>query len=139
MQKIIILKGLPACGKSTWSRNLQNEHPGKYKRVNKDELRAMLDNSYHGKQTEELILKIRDFIILQSISDGYDVLVDDTNLNPVHEKHIRGLVQNITEFEIEIKDFTDVDLETCIERDEARTDRVGEDVIRGMYNKYLKK
>lgn len=36
-----MLKGLPASGKSSWAKKLQNENPHRYKRVNKDELRAM--------------------------------------------------------------------------------------------------
>jgi hypothetical protein len=39
--------------------------------------------------------------------------------------------------EVEIKDFTNVPLEVCIQRDADRHKKVGEAVIRDMYNKYI--
>jgi hypothetical protein len=41
--------------------------------------------------------------------------------------------------EFEIKDFTDVPLKTCLERDAERAYSVGEKVIKQMYNQYLRK
>lgn len=38
-----MLKGLPASGKSTYAKELVLKSPGKYKRINKDDLRAMVD------------------------------------------------------------------------------------------------
>lgn len=45
------------------------------------------------------------------------------------------------EFKWEYKDFTDVPVETCIERDKLRPgdESIGEAVIMNFYNKYLKK
>ena len=41
--KVILTVGLPASGKSTWAKEQVSQNPGQYKRVNKDDLRAMLD------------------------------------------------------------------------------------------------
>ena len=43
VQKVIYLKGLPASGKSTWAKQYVQEYGGVFKRVNKDDLRAMID------------------------------------------------------------------------------------------------
>lgn len=51
MQKVIVLKGLPASGKSTWAKNLVLKD-STYKRINKDDLRAMLDASKFSKENE---------------------------------------------------------------------------------------
>lgn len=136
MQKVIITKGLPASGKSTWANEMLAQHPNQLKRVNKDDLRAMLDNgAFDGKKTENFVLAVRDQIILAALAEGKHVIVDDTNLDPKHEVHIRALVQG--KAEVEIKDFTHVSLEECIARDQKRSNYVGEKVIRGMYKKYL--
>ena len=41
MQKVILLKGLPASGKSTWAKAVVEQGKGQYKRINKDDLRAI--------------------------------------------------------------------------------------------------
>lgn len=131
----IILRGLPASGKSTWAKKLIDDNPGKYKRVSKDDLRAMMDDGHWSKGNEKFILKTRDALILLALEQGYHVLIDDTNLLPKHEQTIRELVRGLAI--IEIKDFTDVPLETCIERDRHRPNYVGEQVIRKMYRDFL--
>lgn len=137
MTKVILTKGLPGSGKSTWAKELSDNMPNTYKRVNKDDLRAMVDNSKYSHDAEKFILQIRDAIILMSIEQGKHVIVDDTNLAPKHVAHITELVKG--KAEIKIKDFTDVDIDTCIKRDLKRTASVGEKVIRGMYNQFLRK
>ena len=37
---------------------------------------------------------------------------------------------------IEIKDFTNVPLDVCLERDSKRENPIGEDIIKGIFNKY---
>lgn len=136
MQKVILTKGLPGSGKSTWAKEMLAQHPNQYKRVNKDELRAMLDNGYfNGRKTEDYVLAVRDQIILSALAEGRHVIVDDTNLDPKHEKHVRELVQG--KALVEIKDFTHVTLAECLERDQKRQNYVGEQVIRSMHKRYL--
>lgn len=135
MIKVILTKGLPASGKSTWAKELSDSAPNSYKRVNKDDLRAMLDNSKFSQDAEKFILQVRDAIILMSIEQGKHIIVDDTNLAPKHINHITELVKG--KATVEIKDFTDVDVETCIKRDLKRFASVGEKVIRRMHKQFL--
>ena len=60
--KLIMTRGLPASGKSTWAKEQVIASGGRTKRVNKDDLRAMIDNSVWSKQNEKNILAVRDFI-----------------------------------------------------------------------------
>lgn len=131
MSKIIILKGLPASGKSTWAKMQSG-----FKRVNKDDLRAMLDNSVWSKGNEKFVLNVRDYIVAQSAIVKSNLIVDDTNLDPKHEKKIRELAEPFG-VDVEVK-FFDTPLEECIARDAKRENPVGEKVIRGMYNQYLR-
>lgn len=141
MKTVWILKGLPASGKSTFARELVRNHPGAYKRINRDDLRAMLDESHHNKDNERFALEVRDLLIVTALRNGKHVIVDDTNLNPRHEPHIRALVRTYCqetseEVSVQVK-FFDVGLEEAIARDLKRARPVGERVIRQMYEKYL--
>lgn len=137
MKKVILTRGLPGSGKSTWAKALVDKNPNCYKRINKDDLRAMLDNNYWSNDNEKFVLKIRNLLISEALKRGKHVIIDDTNLNKKHERSIRELVKN--EAIVEIKDFTDVPLQTCIERDLKRLHSVGQKVIMEQYNRYLKK
>ena len=127
--------GLPASGKSTWAKNKVDQSPNSIKRVNKDELRAMLDNSYFSKGNEKFVLNIQDIIIKEALENGKHVIVDNTHLAPKHEARIRELIKGLAV--LEIVDFRHVPLETCIDRDLKRFNSVGEKVIRDMYNQFI--
>lgn len=136
MKKVIILVGLPGSGKSTWAKKLISQNPNQYKRVNKDELRLMLDNGKWSRDSEKLVLALRDTIILQALENGKHVIVDDTNLAPRHKARIEQLVKG--KATVAVQDFTGASLEYCIKQDLLRTASVGEQVIRRMYNQFLK-
>lgn len=139
MRKIILTKGLPGSGKTTWAKEMQKENPNLVL-VNKDELRAMLHSSVHSKGRESFVLAVRDFIVIKSLQEGHDVIVHDTNF---HQKHIDQMVVLANSFppdkkvQVEVKDFTDVPVDECIRRDKLRTNSVGAGVIRKMYEENL--
>lgn len=134
MLEVFITRGLPASGKSTYAKNLATQKS--FKRINKDDLRMMLDNSVYSKTNEKFIIEVRNSLILSSLNNGFNVIVDDTNLNNIHIEQIEELVKG--KAIVKIIDFTDIPLEVCIERDKERVNSVGEKVILDMYNKFLK-
>jgi len=136
MKTITILKGLPASGKSTWAKNKIDKNPGMYKRINKDDIRAMLDNSKWSKDNEKFILKVRNELIVMSLNEGKHVIVDDTNGHPKHIENIKKLVKGMC-VEVKVKEFN-VSVDTCVKRDLDRPNSVGERVIRDMYNSFFK-
>lgn len=157
MPKVYFFKGLPASGKSTEALKRVRENPNGVKRVNKDDLRAMMDAGKHSHSAEKFVKKIRDKIILAALAEGKSVIVDDTNLaldpvtgENVHYEHIRQLIKTYNETgnnmegkrgpraELTVVDFTNVPPEECVERDSKRPNPVGPEVIWKMYNDYLK-
>lgn len=131
--KLIMLKGLPASGKSTWAKEHVQENPG-FRRVNKDDIRSMVYEGTRNNHEHETIA-IRDMLIKFWMDNGYDIIVDDTNFNSYHEKRLRQLAE-AGGYEFEIKIFN-TPLQECIDRDSGRYwTQVGEDVIRDMYKKY---
>ena len=138
MKKVILTKGLPGSGKTYWAKQYQRENPNTVL-VNKDDLRAMLHQSVWSKGREEFILKVRDFIILQALSEGHDVIVHDTNLSVKHWNRIKSILPVTKEgIELQWKDFTSVPIEVCIKQDLQRVNSVGEKVIRDMWKQFLK-
>lgn len=143
MKTVYILKGLPASGKSTWSKKTIAENPNAYKRINKDDLRAMLDNNHWSKGNEKYVVRVRDLLILEALKDGKHVISDDTNLHPKHEVRIRELVKKYSkdtgeQVKVEVK-FFEVSVEECIKRDLGRQRSVGERVIRSMHKAFIAK
>jgi tRNA uridine 5-carbamoylmethylation protein Kti12 len=139
--KVILFKGLPGSGKTTEARKIMNSHKGKYKRINKDDLRAMFDNGHFSFESIEMTLDIRDAVMLYFICKGFNVIIDDTNLAPINEKRITDTLKsfiNNKKVEIIIKDLTKIHLDICIKRDKLRENPIGAKIIRKMYNKYIK-
>lgn len=134
MKKLIMCKGLPASGKSTWAREMTKKG---YKRINRDDLRSMIDDGLWSKKNEVFIVGCRNTLISDAITAGYSVIVDDTNLSPSNETDLRAIAE-LLNIKFEVKDFTDVPLDICLERDRKRVNSVGKQVIMGMYNKFLK-
>lgn len=135
MARIIMLKGLPASGKSTWAKQKVKDN-GNYIRVSKDDIR---DNIFGGwtQKKEKYVLSVRDTLIREGIKMGKNVIVDDTNLNPLHVNHLLSLARELGVI-LEVNDsFLKVDVEECIERDLKRANSVGQRVIYKMYFDYI--
>jgi len=131
MSKLLILKGLPASGKSTYAKELVAKG---WKRVNKDDLRAMIDDSNWSREKEKYILNIEKFVVAHFLAEGLNVVVDDTNFG--HESAWTNLASQ-EGCESEIK-FFDTPVMECVARDAKRGDKsVGAKVIFRMYNQYL--
>lgn len=140
MNKIYILKGLPASGKSTWCKEQGEKNPN-FKRVNQDLLREMTVFGKWNNSKEETVRKLKNQIIQMYISQEYDFAIDDTHLNPNTLRKVEEFCRQETQrqnkdYSIEIVTF-DSDVDLCIERDLKRAKPVGADVIRDMYNKYI--
>lgn len=132
--KIIMLKGLPASGKSTWAKEQQKL--GSFVRISKDDIRQMFGG--YSSRREKDVIRIRNRLIEEAIAIRRNVIVDDTNLNPVHERTLMQLAKKLgAKFEIN-DSFLEVSPEECIERDLHRGEKaVGASVIWDMYYKWL--
>jgi predicted kinase len=143
MKTVLILRGLPASGKSTFARKLLDEKRGMWKRLNKDELRAMLDNSHHTNHNEKFVEKVRDMMLIEALRAGYHIVIDDTNLSNRPIERITQAVEKYRkdtgeEVKIEVKDMM-TSLEESLARDEVREKKVGREVIMKMYRQHILK
>jgi T4 RnlA family RNA ligase len=132
MLKLIITKGLPASGKTTWAREYIQQYP-ETANLCKDDLRLQLSGT--GKR-EKRIVKVRDLLTEYYFEQGYSVIWSDTNLNPVHLQRAKELAEKY-QAQVIVQDFTYVSLAECIKRDLIRPNSVGQEAIEQMYYDYL--
>jgi predicted kinase len=140
MTTITITRGLPASGKTTWALAHQANVAFRAARVNRDDLRR----SMHGPDrvgagwAERQVSAAQRATVEALLRAGVDVICDDTNLRAHVVRGFAELARRCGA-EFAVQDFTAVPVEVCVERDAARpeADRVGEAVIRGMWQRYL--
>ena len=138
MSKLIICRGLPASGKSTWAKQWVLEDPEHRVRINQDDIRLML-GKYWVPSREKLVQEIQFDAVVEALSKEFDVVIDNTNLNKKVLDGFDRLIKTFENYEIEYKDFFDTPLSVCIERDKNRDLQVTEKVIRSFYSNYKDK
>ncbi|GGX09808.1 phosphatase domain-containing protein [Streptomyces chryseus] len=137
MPVVHVMTGLPASGKTTAARELQAEADGRMRRVNLDDLRAMLDLPAAERRSwahEQTVLAIQDAAVRAAVDGGFDVVVDNTHMTPHIPKRLKAAVAGLATFTVH--DFTDVPVEECVRRDAERDKRVGEEAIRILADKH---
>ena len=140
MKKLILTRGIQGSGKSTWARQWVAEDPENRVRINNDDIRNML-GKYWVTSRENLVSSIKKNMAEEAINRGYDIVVDNMNLNPREVKLWEKVVELNNEdpdgykYEIEFKDFF-IPLEECIRRDAMRPNPIGEKVIRETWKRY---
>lgn len=135
--KLIIAKGLPASGKSSWADEYIKENHN-FIKVEKDQIRKngelFKDGKYvHKRGDEAIVLKERDRLIREALRQGKSVISSDTNLVQKHITQLTNIAKQ-NKAKVEVKSFLDVPLKELIERDQKREDSVGEQVIRRMFH-----
>lgn len=142
MSKIILCRGIQASGKSTYAKSWVEEDPEHRVRFNNDDIRNML-GKYWVPSREHLVRRIKVALILEAMETGYDIIVDNMNLNPKEVEWYEAIVRDFktrrtsSEYTIEFKDFK-TPLEECLRRDSLRCNPIGAEVIKNTYNRYKK-
>lgn len=131
-QKLLMLKGLPASGKTTYAKEL--EATGEWVRANKDDIRKAFFPDWTHKDEKD-VLEIEDADIIAELRDGNNVVVDDTNFAPKHQVRLEKIAKELdADFEVL---FIDTHVEECIKRNRKRPNAVPMEAILSMYRKYI--
>ena len=141
-RKLYLYRGIQGSGKTTAALAWVREDPEHRVRINNDDIRNML-GLYWVPNREPLVSEIKQNIATNAMSRGYDIVVDNMNLNPKEVKFWQDIVKQNNEvnpiskhlYEIEFKDFF-ISLEECIRRDAMRSNPIGEKVIRDTWKRY---
>ena len=137
MRTIILTKGMPGSGKSTWAIDQIKKYPGKYKRFNKDWMREMLDESRFSTANEQFMIMGRNYMVERALFRGWDVIIDDTNFGDRYWLQMCAIAKRVGDVRVMEKYFN-VSYKECLKRNPNRRKPVPEDIIETMYKKYVK-
>lgn len=145
MSKIILTRGIQGSGKSTWAKKWVEEDPTHRVRWNNDDFRKML-GPYWIPERETLVYTMMSDFLNKAMLFGYDIVIDNMNLNQKDWDFVQDRIIKFNNdafikvleksYNLEFKDFFDVSLEECIERDSKRENPIGKEVIINTYNKH---
>ncbi len=130
MKQLVVLRGLPGSGKSTWAKQWVAEERGRV-RVNKDDIRMMLFNVEFDPKNEAVVHDVFLQNVRIHLSRGRSVVADNTHLKASYVKELHALAASIGNVEV-IEKWMNVDLNECIRRNFARERQVPVDVLRQM-------
>lgn len=140
-KKLIICRGIQGSGKSTWAKQWCHEDPENRIRFNNDDIRNMLGD-YWVPNREKVVTATYNTVLAYSMEKGYNIVVDNMNLNPKTcaelEKMVKDFNENYTydwKYEVEYKDFF-IPVDECIRRDAMRPNPIGEKVIKATWRRY---
>ena len=146
IKKLILTRGIPGSGKSTWAKSWVSEDPEHRIRFNWDDMRNMMGP--YWVPSREPINKHILWAAVNSVAYNdrpYDIVIDNMNLNPKDWKQYEDWILNYnnslnseetnTQYVLEFKDFF-TPIEECVKRDSMRINPIGEKTIREIYNKY---
>lgn len=140
MTELLITRGLPGCGKTTFARKWVEEDRAHRARVNRDDIRQMVDEGLYVQNiTEPRIVVARNAMILRLLKAGVSVINDDTNLPQRVARDLAKLAQQAGA-DFQVHDMTNVPLEIALEQNNYRQDKdpLDESVILDMYNRFVK-
>ncbi len=139
-RKLIICRGIQGSGKSSFAKQWCHEDPEHRVRFNNDDIRNMLGD-YWVPSRENIVKSLYYKFLDSAMSKGYDIVIDNMNLNSKTVDEIRAEIDSFNEgiwdwkYELEFKDFF-IPVEECIRRDAMRPNPIGEKVIRQTWKRY---
>lgn len=135
MPEMLITRGVPGSGKSTFAEQWVAERKNERVEANRDKIRAMLGFPLMGdKDQEDMVTRVHQAVIEGALAKEKGIIVSDTNLRARGVKELirKGQAKG---YSVVVKDF-DVPLAELIRRDAGREKSVGEDVVKMLHGRF---
>lgn len=136
--KAVITVGVSASGKTTWASEMINEG---WRDINRDWIRFNIvapgkdwSNYKFNKANEKEVTEVQEKMIMESWSDGQNIIISDTNLNSGRRANLIKTLEDLG-YEVEVFAFP-VTREQAVKRDNLRANGVGEGVIYNQWQKW---
>lgn len=133
--KLIMLVGLPACGKSTYAEYLRKENPVETKVFSSDAIREELfkDKPYDPEDNQKVFNTLHKRII-ENLKLGRTCIYDATNLSSKRRKQFLSQLKKVS-CKKEVVVLVE-DVRTLKERDKERKSQVGDEVIEKFWRRF---
>ncbi len=131
MLELILTRGIPASGKSTWAKAWVVAGKNRV-RVNRDDIRMQLFGVEFGCD-EDAVTAVEDAMVAAALKAGNSVVVDDCNVQRKYINRLAGIGHKYSA-RVTVKQFN-VALSEALERNSKRSRIVPEEVIRGMHKR----
>jgi predicted kinase len=137
--QIVLTRGLPASGKSTFAKAWVAEDEDWRIRINRDDIRHQIVNKYWplSRMQEDHTTLMEEAMVTAAIKAKVSVVVDATHLRAAYVKRWYD-VGNRLGVPVSVQDF-ETDVEECVRRDALRDRQVGAEVIRDLHQRFVVK
>lgn len=130
-------KGIPASGKTDWTLKEMTRHPGRYKRVNRDSLREMIDRNMKSSDNEIFIKKMRDVLVEKILLQEYDIILDDMNFHDGNWTSICEVAKLIGDVRV-VEKYFEVSLKEALIRNAERSKPLPTHIVEDIYKRHVK-
>lgn len=129
MNKLVLLVGIPGSGKTTLAARLIDKG---YLCLCADDIRRELLGDTTDQGNKEQVFEVFFSRMEQAMAENRDIVVDNTNINPMHRKQILERASRLSYLDVQLW-ILDVPLELCLARNRARGRQVPEDIVTKMH------
>jgi hypothetical protein len=111
---LLVIRGLPASGKTALARHAIAREPGRWVVVEWDRLCAML-HPVPGTEPDEVATTdvALHALVRVLLATGRDVISPDQNLDPDRLADLTAVAHSVPDVQVQYADLTSVTLETC--------------------------
>lgn len=130
--RIILTRGLPGSGKTTWAKITASDPDGNIVRVSRDDIRMQMFGKYHGVD-EDTVTSVENAMVRAALGAGKTVIIDAMHLQ---QRYINGWQR--LGYPIEIVEFN-ATLDDLLERNLKRDKQVPASFIHSTHTKFVNK
>lgn len=131
MARLVILVGIPGCGKSTWAEHMFDPHYSVT--VSSDRIRAELSDVNDQTRNSEVFDLFHQRIAI-ALEDGETVIADSTALDARARRNLLDVASQVGVDGVHLVYFSNCD--QAVMRNSRRERKVPEDVMVRMLDKY---
>lgn len=143
-QKVYVLIGLPGSGKSIWTeKKIELNDSNNIGVVSRDAIRLMINGNYkYIPEQQQLITKIMSKSAEEILEEGWDLIIDQTNISKKIRKEVTDFLRNFkSDLEIWFIQFNRFEIESLVQRrmlgdSRGENEQYHRDVINKMIAKY---
>ncbi len=129
MKRIILLVGVPGSGKTTLAAKIGEKG---FTIMNADSIRKELYGDANEQGDPAQVFKLFFERMEKFMEDGTDLIIDNTNANPLHRKEILDRARKFEYGDIQLW-LMDTPLNVCIARNKGRERQVSDEIVSKMH------